>query len=220
MASSQKRERLGLYGRGYPYYCPDMLEVVDLRGTSGLDELIERTRTAAAGRPSGDWVIGRGWEYDYPAMERNFMFMVRELTAIRPHTRASNVLEGGSFTVTGGACGLPATLLYGVDDLGTNSTDSVDYPDFGREVSGRVSSGKAERGILVCTSGIGMSITANKVCGIRAALCHDELTAQMSRKHNDANVLCIPADWLGEDRQLPRQKRTRPVSLCTNWLWG
>jgi ribose 5-phosphate isomerase B len=58
---------------------------------------------------------------------------------------------------------------------------------------------EAERGILLCGSGIGMTITANKIAGIRAALCHDELTAEMSRRHNDANVLCLAADLLGEE---------------------
>jgi ribose 5-phosphate isomerase B len=62
-----------------------------------------------------------------------------------------------------------------------------------------VAKGEADRAILMCGSGIGMTITANKVAGIRAALCHDELTAEMSRRHNDANVLCLPADLLGEE---------------------
>ena len=85
-----------------------------------------------------------------------------------------------------------------VVDHGTDSRESCDYSDAGLAVAADVADGRAERGILLCGSGIGMSITANKVCGIRAALCHDELTAEMSRRHNDANVLCLPADLIGD----------------------
>lgn len=82
---------------------------------------------------------------------------------------------------------------HGVDvcDLGTTGRDSVDYPDFGRAVSLQVSRGQAERGILVCTSGIGMSIVANKFPGIRAALVVDVEGARSSREHNDANILVL-----------------------------
>lgn len=86
-----------------------------------------------------------------------------------------------------------------VNDHGNESaSESCDYPDIGLAVAQDVAEHRADRGILFCGSGIGMSISANKVAGIRAALCHDELTAQMSRRHNDANVLCLPADLLGE----------------------
>jgi len=78
-----------------------------------------------------------------------------------------------------------------VSDLGTQGRESVDYPDFGREVSLRVSQGDAERGVLVCTSGIGMSIIANKYPGIRAALVQDLDGARSSREHNDANILVL-----------------------------
>ena len=74
---------------------------------------------------------------------------------------------------------------------------SCDYPDMAFPVGKAVSDGRVERGILVCGSGIGMSIAANKVPGVRAALVHDEIGADMSRRHNDANVLCLPADMLG-----------------------
>lgn len=80
-----------------------------------------------------------------------------------------------------------------VHDFGTNESKSCDYPDFAIPAAQSVSQGQADRGILICGSGIGMSITANKITGVRAALCHDELTAQMSRQHNNANVLCLPA---------------------------
>ena len=82
-------------------------------------------------------------------------------------------------------------LTHQVQDEGTESTDSVDYPDFALRVAGAVSKGKAERGILVCGSGIGMSITANKVPGIRAAFCHTPEEARLSREHNNANVLTL-----------------------------
>jgi ribose 5-phosphate isomerase B len=82
---------------------------------------------------------------------------------------------------------------YAVDDQGTGSEDSVDYPDFGKAVGERVASKKADLGIAVCGSGIGISIAANKVPGIRAALAHDAVTAQLAREHNDANVLAFGA---------------------------
>ncbi len=81
--------------------------------------------------------------------------------------------------------------------LGVCKTRSCDYPDMAYPVADAVAKGKADRGILICGSGIGMSIAANKVKGIRAALVHDEVGAEVSRRHNDANVLCIPADMLG-----------------------
>jgi ribose 5-phosphate isomerase B len=89
-------------------------------------------------------------------------------------------------------------LGHDVLDVGTDGTQSVDYPDFANAVSRKVTAHAAERGILICGTGIGMAIAANKVQGIRAATCHDELTAQMSRLHNDTNILCLAADLLGE----------------------
>ncbi len=83
-------------------------------------------------------------------------------------------------------------------DLGTNDNNPVDYPDFAYAVATAVSKKEADRGILVCATGLGMSIAANKIKGIRAALCHDELSAQISRDHNDANVLCISGDQVGQ----------------------
>ncbi len=78
-----------------------------------------------------------------------------------------------------------------VEDLGPFSAESVDYPDYARKVAEAVASGRARLGILVCGTGIGMSIAANKVKGVRAALCTTEYQARMARAHNDANVLCI-----------------------------
>jgi ribose 5-phosphate isomerase B len=88
-------------------------------------------------------------------------------------------------------------MNHEVEDLGATSKESVDYPDFAYLVAKAVSEGRADRGILVCGSGIGMCIAANKVKGVRAAPCHDNITAEMSRRHNDANVLCLSADLLG-----------------------
>jgi ribose 5-phosphate isomerase B len=85
-----------------------------------------------------------------------------------------------------------------VVDAGPNSNESVDYPDIASIVASQVSEGKVDRGILVCGTGIGMCIAANKFPGVRAAPCHDDLTAEMSRRHNDLNVLCLSADMLGE----------------------
>jgi len=83
-------------------------------------------------------------------------------------------------------------------DLGTEESGPVDYPDIAAAVAGRVSRGEVDRGILICGSGLGMCIAANKFPGVRAAPCHDDLTAEMSRRHNDLNVLCLSGDILGE----------------------
>jgi len=85
-----------------------------------------------------------------------------------------------------------------VVDAGTHSCDSVDYPDIAAVVAEQVSTGQVDRGILICGTGIGMCITANKFPHVRAAPCHDDLSAEMSRRHNDLNVLCLSADMLGE----------------------
>lgn len=85
-----------------------------------------------------------------------------------------------------------------VTDLGTNSLDSVDYPDFGAAVGREVASGKADEGIIVCGSGIGIAIAANKVHGVRAAQAWNEETARLARQHNDANVLSIGARVIPE----------------------
>jgi len=90
-------------------------------------------------------------------------------------------------------------LHIGHIDYGTNGTESVDYPDFGEKVSEAVSSGKIEKGILICGTGIGMSIVANKFPGVRASLCNELFTAKMSRLHNDANILVIGGRIVGKD---------------------
>lgn len=83
-------------------------------------------------------------------------------------------------------------------DFGCYSTDVVDYPDIAQEVAGAVVSGDFDQGILICSTGIGMSIAANKIRGIRAALCYDVFAAQRARQHNDANILCLR----GEDSEV------------------
>ena len=96
-----------------------------------------------------------------------------------------------------------------VDDRGTSSTESVDYPDFARAVGDEVAQQKADLGILVCGSGIGMAIVANKVPGVRAANVTDEYQAQVSREHNDANVLALGARVLQPQQAL---------SIVDKWL--
>ena len=84
-----------------------------------------------------------------------------------------------------------------VDDLGNHDDESTDYPDYARAVGEAVARGAADLGLLVCGTGIGMAITANKVAGIRAAVCSDTYSARMSREHNDANVLCLGGRVVG-----------------------
>lgn len=85
-----------------------------------------------------------------------------------------------------------------VVDVGTKEDKSVDYPDVAALVARKVSRGEVDRGILVCGTGLGMAIVANKFPGVRAAPCHDSVTAELSRRHNDLNVLCLSGDILGE----------------------
>ncbi len=89
------------------------------------------------------------------------------------------------------------TLGYEVEDFGTNSTKSCDYPVIAKEVSRAVAEGKFDRGILICGTGIGMSIVANKVKGVRAALCSDTFSARLTREHNNSNVLCLGQRVIG-----------------------
>lgn len=87
---------------------------------------------------------------------------------------------------------------FDVVDLGANSEDSVDYPDYAEKAASMVARNEVDRGVLICGTGIGMAMAANKVPGIRAAPVHDDVTAELSRRHNDSNVLCLSADLLGE----------------------
>ena len=88
---------------------------------------------------------------------------------------------------------------FTVRDLGTHTEESVDYPDFGKVVGEAVAGGDAARGVIICGTGIGISIAANRIAGVRAALCHDATTARLAREHNDANVLAMGARLLGPE---------------------
>lgn len=92
-----------------------------------------------------------------------------------------------------------ASQGHQVTDCGTHSTDSCDYPDFGVAAARLVADGTCDRGVVLCTTGIGMSIAANKVRGVRCALCHEPLSAEMTRRHNDANVLAMGAGMVGPE---------------------
>ncbi len=109
------------------------------------------------------------------------------------------------FTIKEKIIELLKRLQHEVTDVGAYTSDSCDYPDIASHVASKVSKGEVDRGILICGTGIGMCIAANKFPGVRAAPCHDDLTAEMSRRHNDLNVMCLSADMLGEkliDRML------------------
>jgi ribose 5-phosphate isomerase B len=107
---------------------------------------------------------------------------------------ADKVIAGSDhagLALRGAAVAAAKAAGFDVEDVGPFSGDSVDYPDYARRVAEAVADGRARFGILVCGTGIGMSISANKVRGVRAALCTTEYEARMARAHNDANVLCV-----------------------------
>ena len=89
-----------------------------------------------------------------------------------------------------------------VTDLGTHSTEPVDYPDYARAIGEAILGGKAERGVLVCGSGVGACVAANKLAGIRAGLCHDTYSAHQGVEHDDMNVLCLGARVIGPELAL------------------
>ena len=101
-------------------------------------------------------------------------------------------------------------------DCGTYSTESCDYPDFGRAAAQAVADGKCERGIVICTTGIGISIAANKVSGVRCALCSESFSAEMTRRHNDANMLAMGAGLTGKNMA----ERIVDVFLTTEFEGG
>jgi ribose 5-phosphate isomerase B len=102
------------------------------------------------------------------------------------------------YVIKGKLLSLLADLGHEALDFGPDTAESVDYPDYGEKVAAAVSRGEINRGILICGTGLGMCIVANKFPGVRAVTCHDDLTAEASRMHNDANVLCLSADLLGD----------------------
>lgn len=100
-------------------------------------------------------------------------------------------------------------LGHEVDDVGAFDSEPVDYPDFAKSVCESIVNEKADRGVLICGTGMGMAIAANKYRGVRAANCYDEVMAEICRRHNNVNVLCLPGDLIGE----------RPVDdLVRIWL--
>jgi ribose 5-phosphate isomerase B len=105
---------------------------------------------------------------------------------------------------------------YEVTDEGAATTDSVDYPDYAAKVAHQVAGGQADRGILVCATGVGMCIAANKVHGVRATTCQDEEVARLSRQHNDVNVVCLSGDRLDE----PAAQRVLEIWLETEFEGG
>ena len=107
--------------------------------------------------------------------------------------------DHAGFPLKAALAGWLQELGHEVTDLGAYSTDSVDYPLIGFDVASRVARGEAERGVLVCGSGIGVSIAANRVAGARAALVQEPLSARLAREHNDANVVCMGARLIGEE---------------------
>jgi ribose 5-phosphate isomerase B len=106
--------------------------------------------------------------------------------------------DHAGFDLKGRLGALLAELGFESVDFGTHSSESSDYPDYGHAVSGAVSSGECQLGVLVCGSGIGMSMTANRHAGVRAALAWSEEVGEMARRHNDANVLVLPARFIDE----------------------
>jgi ribose 5-phosphate isomerase B len=114
---------------------------------------------------------------------------------------------------------LAASLVdagHQVDDLGTTSNERVDYPDFGAAVGRSVASGASELGVCVCGTGIGISIAANKVDGVRAAVIHDVTSARLAKEHNDANVVCLGARLVGPEVA----QESLHAFLATTWQAG
>ncbi|MEW6500923.1 MAG: ribose 5-phosphate isomerase B [Thermodesulfobacteriota bacterium] len=105
--------------------------------------------------------------------------------------------DHGGLLLKEGIVAVLENLGHQIEDVGTFTNDSVDYPQFAKTVCAKVQDGSCQRGILICGTGIGMSMVANRFEDIRAALCHELFTARMSREHNDANVLCLGARVIG-----------------------
>jgi ribose 5-phosphate isomerase B len=110
--------------------------------------------------------------------------------------------DHAGFPVKNAVAEMLVSMGYQVSDFGTHSTDSVDYPDFVHPVSRAIDTGEADYGILMCGSGNGVAITANKYRNVRAALCWTEELAGLARKHNDANVLCLPVRFVSIETSL------------------
>lgn len=117
--------------------------------------------------------------------------------------------DHGGYTLKEAVKAHLAAAGHEVLDVGTHGGDSVDYPDFGRMAAEKVADGTCERGIVICSTGIGISIAANKVPGIRAALCADVFTARLTRDHNDSNVLAMGQYVVGE---------ALAIAIADTWL--
>jgi ribose 5-phosphate isomerase B len=105
--------------------------------------------------------------------------------------------DHGGFELKSALVPVLQALGFAVLDLGTSTSDSVDYPEFADAVAAALKDGRAGRGVLICGTGIGISIAANRHAGVRAAPCHDGLTARLARQHNDANVLALGGRLIG-----------------------
>ena len=105
--------------------------------------------------------------------------------------------DHAGFPLKAGALRLLTSVGHSVEDLGTDSTEPVDYPDFARRVAEAVVSGSCERGVVICGSGVGASVAASKVPGVRAALCHDVFSARQGVEDDDMNVICLGARVIG-----------------------
>ena len=116
--------------------------------------------------------------------------------------------DHGGFTLKGHLSDYLASLGYKTVDFGTNSSEPCDYPKFAYKVAQAVSEGKAEKGVLICKSGNGMAIVANKLPNVRAAICFDKDVAALSRQHNDANILVLGSEHLFDD----------PETIVKSWL--
>ncbi len=114
--------------------------------------------------------------------------------------------DHGGYVLKGAIVDFLEKQGHDVTDLGTNSSDSVDYPDYAQKAAEKIVDSTAECGILVCGTGIGMSIAANRHMAIRAAVCFDENTAALSKEHNNANILCLGARVLSEEKALAMVK--------------
>lgn len=124
--------------------------------------------------------------------------------------------DHGGFALKESIAELLHSLGHEVADMGCHSLQSVDYPDYADLVAVEITAGKSDSGILICGTGIGMSIAANRHRKIRAAICHDEYTARKSREHNNANILCLGARVIGDGVAVELVK----VWLATSFAGG
>ncbi|MSO66009.1 MAG: ribose 5-phosphate isomerase B [Alphaproteobacteria bacterium] len=116
-----------------------------------------------------------------------------------PKTTIAVATDHAGFALKAVVCEETKRLGLEILDLGTHGTASVDYPDFGHAAARAVAEGKAQRAIILCGTGIGISMAANRHAGIRAAVCHDTVTARLARQHNDANVLALGGRIIGPE---------------------